>query len=87
MSQQVQLRLNELKSWIECRNASKLSPVPIVDSADVERMKQLGAEHTRTGCPVLIRHKPLLDRIKEGVEVDDLSGMSIPTTRLIWTFR
>jgi hypothetical protein len=49
--------------------------VPIVETTDLEQLRKLGEEHSKTGRPVLIRHQPLIDLIKEGVPVDDLSGL------------
>lgn len=49
--------------------------VPVVDTTDVERLRQLGAEHSKTGKPILIRHAPLVQRVAEGVPVDDLAGL------------
>lgn len=50
-------------------------PVPVVDTTDLETLRKLGAEHAATGRPVLIRHAPLVERVKQGVPIDHLAGL------------
>jgi len=49
--------------------------VPVVDTSDLERLRELGALHAKTGQPLIIRHKPLMDMVGGGVPVSDLSGL------------
>jgi hypothetical protein len=49
--------------------------VPVVDTSDVEKLREVAQLHVKTGQPIIIRHKPLVDLVGQGVEVSDLSGL------------